>query len=252
MGSPRKGNTYRALQKLEAAMQEMGEVEFETLWLKDVNYKTCLGCHVCIMAGEEKCPLKDDMASIEQKMHAADGIILATPVYSLQVSFLMKEYIDRFSYMWHRPRFFGKCAMGLATGGGQFKETLGYIKTTTQSWGYNHVAEVGVPQIDALVPEMRKNVDRDVRKAAAKFFMAVQKNQMPAPSLMDLVRFRIWRLNALCAKETLKRDFEHWTENGWFEQDYYVPVRVNPLKKILADLIEKQARRFLRNIYVGY
>jgi multimeric flavodoxin WrbA len=48
-------------------------------------------------------------------MHAADGVIFATPVYVMNVSALMKTFIDHFSYIYHRPRFFDKKALLLST-----------------------------------------------------------------------------------------------------------------------------------------
>jgi multimeric flavodoxin WrbA len=75
--------------------------------LKDVDLSQCRGCFGCFVKGEDHCPCKDD-ASIEQKMHDADGIIFATPVYGMNISALMKTFIDRFSYIFHRPRFFTK------------------------------------------------------------------------------------------------------------------------------------------------
>jgi len=50
-----------------------------------------------------------------QKINAADGLILASPVYSHMVSALMKNLFDRFGYYAHRPEFFNKYAMSVAT-----------------------------------------------------------------------------------------------------------------------------------------
>ena len=105
MGSPRKGNTYRAVKKIEEYMRSMDNVEFEYLMLKDANLLQCRGCYVCLAKGEEYCPCKDEAPLIEQKMHAADGVIFASPVYGMNVSALMKIFVDRFSYIFHRPRF---------------------------------------------------------------------------------------------------------------------------------------------------
>nr|WP_292376791.1 NAD(P)H-dependent oxidoreductase [Methanosarcina sp. UBA411] len=65
--------------------------------------------------GKDHCPLKDESSVLEQKMHAADGVIFATPVYVMNVSALMKTFIDHFSYIYHRPRFFDKKALLLST-----------------------------------------------------------------------------------------------------------------------------------------
>ena len=88
MASPRKGNTYQAAKKIEESMRLMGNVEFEYLMLKDAGLSQCSGCFVCFVKGEDHCPHKDSAPAIEQKMHAADGVIFATPVYGMNVSAL--------------------------------------------------------------------------------------------------------------------------------------------------------------------
>lgn len=106
MGSPRgKGSGYKIVKMIEERMKAMGKVEFEYLFLKDANLKPCLSCYNCMAKGEDKCPLKDDRAVIEQELLTADGFILSSPVYVSNVSWLMKNFIDRFAYMNHRPQF---------------------------------------------------------------------------------------------------------------------------------------------------
>jgi len=77
IGSPReKGNSYKVTQRIEKKMKELGGVEFEYLFLKDVNLEQCQGCFTCISKGEELCPLKDDRDKILEQMLASDGLIL--------------------------------------------------------------------------------------------------------------------------------------------------------------------------------
>ncbi len=45
LGSPRKGNSYRVTQQVEAALRKRGEVAFDYLWLRDVNLRPCRGCY---------------------------------------------------------------------------------------------------------------------------------------------------------------------------------------------------------------
>jgi multimeric flavodoxin WrbA len=47
-GSPRKGNTYRAVRRIEENLKAMGDVQFEYLWLKDAGLADCKGCTVCL------------------------------------------------------------------------------------------------------------------------------------------------------------------------------------------------------------
>ncbi|MGZ7044375.1 MAG: flavodoxin family protein, partial [Methanobacterium sp.] len=135
MGSPkRKGNTYRITRKVEEEMKKLGDVEFEYVFLKDLDLKSCLGCGVCMDKGEEICPLNDDRAMMEEKMQNADGVIFTSPNYVFNVTGLMKNFIDRFAYVCHRPRFF-KNAMVLTTSGvGGSRFTLMSLSTAPKIW----------------------------------------------------------------------------------------------------------------------
>jgi multimeric flavodoxin WrbA len=252
IGSPHKGETLAGVQKVEEQMQALGPVEFDILWLKDIHFKQCSGCHACIRFGEEKCPLRDETAAIEARMQAADGLILATPVYSQQVSYLMKIYLDRFSYLWHRPRFFGKFVMAIAAGGGQFKDPLNYLEQCTTAWGYTCAAKLGIAHPDSLVPKMRATLERDIEKAARRFYLAVQSAKTPPPSPFRLIWFRMWRTNARACKDYIPADFRYWTEKGWFEQDFYTIQRLGWLPRTFSQGMEKLLVFFMRRIYTGY
>ena len=59
-------------------------------------------------------------------MMASDGVVFATPNYSFHVSGLMKLFVDRLAFNFHRPRFFGKTCTSIVTqgiaGGGKIVE----------------------------------------------------------------------------------------------------------------------------------
>lgn len=106
MGSPHKGRGYEIVQKIEAELSRLDEVEFSYIFLKVADLKLCQSCFVCIGRGEQLCPLKDDKNSIEAEILSADGVILSTPGYAMNVSAMMKNFIDRFAHSLHRPKFF--------------------------------------------------------------------------------------------------------------------------------------------------
>jgi multimeric flavodoxin WrbA len=74
MGSPRKGNTYRAAERIRELMEVHGPVEFEYLWLRDANLLPCLGCFARI----DNYPEKDDAPAVEQTMCEAAGVVETT------------------------------------------------------------------------------------------------------------------------------------------------------------------------------
>lgn len=133
MGSPRKGNTYRAAERTRELMEAHGPVEFEYLWLGTARGSPCRGCFARIAKGEEKCPNRDDAPAIDQKMREADGVIFASPVYGMNISGLFKLFVDRSCYIFHRTRFFDKKALLLTTAGALgVKEVLSYLALVAQ------------------------------------------------------------------------------------------------------------------------
>ncbi len=157
MGSPRKGNTYQAAKKIEEFIRSKSNVEFEYFMLKDADLSQCRGCFVCFVKGEDHCPCKDNAFVIEQKMHSADGVIFATPVYGMNVSALMKTFVDRFSYIFHRPRFFDKKALLLSTTGALGnKEALDYLKLVASVWGFEVAYSVGLVTPPMQIPKKKE------------------------------------------------------------------------------------------------
>jgi multimeric flavodoxin WrbA len=107
-GSARKRNTYRSVEKFLQNLESFGGIKTEIVVLSDFQIGMCKGCKLCLDKGEELCPLKDDRDKLFEKIANSDGIVLATPNYSFQVSGIMKVFLDLMGFYFHRPRFFGK------------------------------------------------------------------------------------------------------------------------------------------------
>ena len=113
--------------------------------LRDAGLEQCRGCYTCFERGEEYCPIKYNAPILEQKILDADGVILATPVYGFQVSGLMKVFIDRRSYISHRPRFFRQKALILTSAGAVGTgDMLKYLDMAARIWGFDVTARVGI------------------------------------------------------------------------------------------------------------
>jgi multimeric flavodoxin WrbA len=99
--SPRTGgNTEILVKEALVGAEDMGsEVELVTLAGKAIA--PCNACRTCVKTGE--CHVKDDMQEIYKKFQEADGIILESPVYFVNVSAQAKLLIDRtYALMWTR------------------------------------------------------------------------------------------------------------------------------------------------------
>lgn len=98
-GSHRKNsNTELALQIMSKSLTKIG-VETEIVILADKKIEHCRACDNCKKIG--KCPIDDDLVEIMEKMIAAQGIILACPVYSFNITPLMQELITRGNRYFH-------------------------------------------------------------------------------------------------------------------------------------------------------
>ena len=92
-GSARKdGNTDiligRILEKLHAAGIQTEAVQFAGNIIQP-----CRACFAC--GGKENCVHKDDFQTVFEKMKAADGMLLGSPVYSANISANMQAFLER-------------------------------------------------------------------------------------------------------------------------------------------------------------
>ncbi|MFC1871067.1 flavodoxin family protein [Chloroflexota bacterium] len=93
-GSPRKGGNSDILMKHLLRGARDGGASTEEIQLRDYQFQPCIGCERC--RKDEKCTgLHDGMQLIYPKIEDAMGLVLICPVYSYNMTALMKSFIDR-------------------------------------------------------------------------------------------------------------------------------------------------------------
>lgn len=65
----------------------------EVVSLKGKSMAFCKGCLACLKVG--KCVIQDDAVEIAEKMHGAEVIAFATPIYYYEMAGQMKTLLDR-------------------------------------------------------------------------------------------------------------------------------------------------------------
>jgi len=251
MGSPRKGNTFRACEEFREHLQKICPAEFEYVWLKDAHVEPCKGCLVCFSRGEDTCPSHDDdVHGIVQKMQDADGVIFATPVYSINVSGLMKNFIDRISYIGHRPRFFEKKAFFLVTAGiVGTAETLEYMKTIAWAWGFECAGTAGLISQFGTVPRTLAETNKNqLRDGAQHFASALLRTRRRSPGIRDVLHFYGMRPTFAELETISPADYQYWKSRGWLSPDanWFLDVPLNPLYRAIGKIVEMLASRQVR------
>jgi multimeric flavodoxin WrbA len=248
VGSGRKRHTFSASEKFLHNLQSFGDIDYEIVMLTDYNLGTCKGCKLCLDRGEELCPFKDDRDILIEKMRNSDGVIFASPNYSFQVSALMKIFLDRLAFNFHRPQFFGKTFTCIVTQGiAKGEEIVNYLNFIGKGMGFNVVKGCCLKSLEPITEKGQKKIDRIIASQSKKFYVQLVKNEYPSPSLWWLMVFRMGRTSMHKMLDETWRDYTYYRDEGWFESDYFYPVKLNPFKKLTGKLFDKLATRIIRS-----
>ena len=129
--SPRKGGNSETLAAAFAkGAQEAGH-QVETVFLREKQVGFCKGCFACLKLGH--CVIQDDAVEIAAKMHDADVLVFATPVYYYCVSGQLKTMLDRANPLFGTDYAFTKAYL-LATAAEDAPETFEGAEKAVQGW----------------------------------------------------------------------------------------------------------------------
>jgi multimeric flavodoxin WrbA len=248
VGCANMRNTHRAVLRFLDHLQALGETECEIVSLGDYSLKPCRGCRLCFDKGEEFCPLHDDRDLIFRKIEEADGIVLATPNYSFQVSGMTKVLLDRLGFAFHRPRYFGKAFTSIVCqgffGGGKI---LKYLDFVGYGLGFNTVKGSCLKTLEPIEEKARRKIDRTLARLARRFHERLAKPALPAPGWIRLFLFRWSRTSIQRMRGVSGRDYAYYADQGWFESAYFYPVRLGGLKSAAGKLFDSVAGRLARS-----
>jgi len=99
-GSARKdGNTAIIIRKVFDVLEESG-IKTELIQLAGHTIAGCRACYACMKNEDRRCAIVGDIVNeCIEKMSAADGIILGSPVYFSDISANLKAFIERAGYV---------------------------------------------------------------------------------------------------------------------------------------------------------
>lgn len=155
-GSPRvNGNTTIAIREMEQVFVENG-VETETVQIGMKDVRGCIACGHCAEAG--KCVFDDVVNELAPKFEAADGLVIASPVYYASANATLIACLDRLFYSTHfnKTMKVGASVVCARRGGcsATFDELNKYFTianmpiASSQYWNSIHGREPGKAQMD--------------------------------------------------------------------------------------------------------
>jgi multimeric flavodoxin WrbA len=207
ISSPRKKNTYNAIKTIESIHKQSYDCEYDYLFLNQVDLQNCRGCHLCLTKGEEFCPLKDDHDMIRNKIESSDGVILASPNHTMNVNWRMKNYIDRYSYLMHRPRYFNQRFMILITSGSYRGIKQATNALALMASGGKVISKIGIMNSPGMNEKKRKKQSKKLEKESIRFVNKMKRPFIYKPSSGDLIWFSAFK--ALYKEEIEESSADH-------------------------------------------
>jgi multimeric flavodoxin WrbA len=247
-GSARKkGTTHAAARQFLDYLQSYGDVRGEIVFLSEHSLGLCRGCKVCFERGEEYCPLKGDRDLLVEKMMSSDGVVFASPNYSFNVSAIMKSFLDRLGFVFHRPRFHGKSFTGIVIqgiyGGSKIAK---YLEFVGGGLGFNVVKGSCITALEPMSLKDRQKMDSTLARQSRRFHQQLLRPAYPVPSIVGLMGFRMSRTSIQQMLDEGNRDYVYYRDHGWFESDYYYPTTLGPLKNAVGASFDWIAARTFR------
>jgi multimeric flavodoxin WrbA/putative sterol carrier protein len=209
-GSPHGaiGNTSQMIRMIGEGLSREGIV-LEEIFLTDKAIAYCIGCAVCLEKG--KCWRRDDHAGITDALFAADGIILASPVYFKHITAQLKTFIDRSLAFGHKPR--GAFKPGLAV-----TVSSGLADTATSHYLEGMLRIYGAFSLGALVALGtspggflgKEAVEARAQDLARDMARAIKEKKRYPVTGDDLHAYLFMRDLVTREKDFMRDDYQYW------------------------------------------
>ena len=186
-GSPRSnGNTSIAVNELAKIFAEE-EIETEIVQLGNKDIRGCIACGSCFKNG--KCVFDDMVNELAPKFEAADGLVVASPVYYASANATLIAALDRLFYSTHFDKTMkvGASVVVARRGGcsATFDELNKYFTicgmpvASSQYWNCVHGREKGDAELDAEGLQTMRTLARNMSFLMKSIALGKEKFGLP-------------------------------------------------------------------------
>ena len=222
-GNARHGSTWNSVQLYLKELDKFESNEIKEFTLPKDMPHFCMGCFTCFLKGEQCCPHSQNVQPIASAIKEADIVVLASPVYGLDVTGGMKALIDHLCYMWlsHRPDpgMFHKVGVVFATtAGAGLSHTAKTMRSSLQFWGVKRIyaskKRVSALKWEDVSADHKEKVQRTAARIASKSARAVRNMHRLSSSLF--IKFLFGAMRGMMQKNDWNEtDRNHWESQGW-------------------------------------
>ena len=221
-GSPRKGNTYKAVKIFMDELTKQGDVSFTEFFFPASLPEFCTGCQICLGNPHEKCPHSSYTSPILEAVINSDALIFATPHYGASgMTSCMKNLLDHLDFLtlnvFAQKEMFAKKAFIITTGAGS-AAAVKPIKKCLINWGVNRVHSLSIRMFTDKwnkMPESKQaGHEKKLRAAASGFYNA--KKKRPYISAVFMYHMSKFILKRYAGEDTAP--YRHWQDKGYFKK----------------------------------
>ncbi len=219
-GSPHglDGNTGKLIRSFRSAAEEQGAA-VETLNLSDYTVHPCRGCEVCSKTGT--CVIDDDAPKLQQKFLAADGIVLASPNYMMNVSGQLKVFLDRIFSHVHCQTLYGKYGAALVTAAGPvFEGVEEYLMSIFGFLGCWKVGSIGAASLQLEDPDECSRMQGEAADLARRFVEAIKNGEtFPDQEEKRSQVFEMMKMMVQAKQDAWAYEYRYWKTNWGIEEE---------------------------------
>ena len=229
-GSMRKGNTYSLTKEIVDRLSAKHDITISEISVSDIDLPFCTSCHVCFAKGEEYCPNHNSLAPLRKQLLDCDGAIFTGTTYVWSLNAAMKNILDHFAYMFHRPALFGKHGLVIVTSAGNKERAIAkYIKAVIAQMGINGAL---IFTLNTKQKQMGSEsaLAKKLDEVAEKFYSRIKSKQRISPTLRTIAKHNAFRAMLQSDFSEYPRDTEYWKEPSNGSTAYPVPIA--PLARI--------------------
>ncbi len=225
-------------------------LEHQVISLGKMEVKPCLGCWNCTQ--QKLCPLRaDNLEAIKVAMVECDMLIVASPVYTNQITAQMKAFFDRLFTWCHIFPLLGKYSLSACTTGNDGMKPVGrFLQKMLATYGtssFGHIQSMG-----GFTPgyfPFREKARKKNRKLARKIAGTIKHWKTLPVSSLQRKMFRVMR-----EKMSGCNTFRYLADSDSKSDVVPNSLKLKMMKNILAknDIVEEDIERISRMMEFEY